>query len=213
MSDGFGRSAREEAAYRKIVWPGTEIYRNKLGITEALELEQVERLMVSQRVEAGFPANCTPYDYAGFRAMHRHMFQDVYEWAGQERTYTTGRGQAPFAPPEHIGHWMEQQFAALDERRRFGMRRGRATFAKEAAVLVNEINAAHPFIDGNGRTQRQWLRALAADMGYRLTIRSADKDRWNAASRIGFERSDHLPMADLLHDRSEPKKRPITRER
>ncbi|MEL7444218.1 MAG: Fic family protein [Pseudomonadota bacterium] len=207
MSEGFGRSAREEAAYRKILWPGSEVYRNKLGIRDAVTLEQAERMIVSRRVEQGFPVSCDPYCYAGFREMHRHMFQDIYDWAGQERLYTTRRGAAPFARPEHITTWMEDQFAALDAER-FHMSRSRETFAREAAELVNEINAAHPFIDGNGRTQRQWLRALARNMGYRLDIQSADKGRWNHASRIGFVDSDHAPMRDLLTSRLGPTKRP-----
>ena len=201
MSDGFGRSAREDAEYQKIVWPGTEVYRNKLGIRDFSELEQAERLIVSQRVEAGFPVECTPYSYAGFRAMHSHMFQDIYDWAGEERKYTTARGPAPFAAPEHISKWMRDQFATLTTHKRFQMRRNRDAFAKEAARLVTEINAAHPFIDGNGRTQRQWLRALARDMSYRIDIRSADKDRWNEASRIGFVDKDYDPMQVILADR------------
>jgi cell filamentation protein len=65
-------------------------------------------------------------------------------------------------------------------------------------VLVNEINAAHPFIEGNGRTQRVWLRDIAAQAGHRLTLRSGEKDAWYEASRIGFERSDYQPMAELI---------------
>ncbi|GFE52528.1 putative adenosine monophosphate-protein transferase y4lH [Roseobacter cerasinus] len=201
MSDGFGRSAREEAEYHKIVWPGTEIYQNKLGIRDAAELERAERMILSQRVESGFPEDCTPYSYVGFRAMHRHMFQDIYEWAGEERKYTTARGPAPFARPERINDWMQKQFSTLTPREMFQMRRDRFGFSKTAAALVNEINAAHPFIDGNGRARRQWLRALSKDMGYSLDIRSEDRKRWNDASRIGFVDSNHDPMRDILSDR------------
>lgn len=212
MTAGFGRTAREEAEYRKIVWPDSDVYRNRLGIEDATELEVAERFLVGLRVEAGFPANATPYSYAGFRAMHRHMFQDIYDWAGEERAYTSGRGPVPFAAPEHVTGWMEKQFETL-KARRFHMSRSPGVFVSEAAILVNEINAAHPFIDGNGRTQRQWLRALARDMGYRLMLRSEDRDRWNEASKIGFERSDHTAMADLLDARIEPLKRPYDRGR
>jgi len=211
VTERFGRSAREQSEYQKTVWTGTNVYRNRLGIEDATQLEMAERMIVSQRVEQGFPAECTPYSYAGFRAMHRHMFQDIYSWAGEERTYTTGRGAAPFARPEHISGWMDRQFETLSERR-FHMSRSLDVFSSEAAGLVNEINAAHPFIDGNGRTQRQWLRILARDMGYRLHIRSEDKERWNDASRIGFACSDHAPMKELLKARLEPLHRPRDRD-
>ena len=73
-----------------------------------------------------------------------------------------------------------------------------ASFAARAAEHVNEINAAHPFIEGNGRTQRTWLRLLADIAGYRLTLASADRAAWYDASRVGFEKVDHAPMADLI---------------
>ena len=49
----------------------------------------------------------------GLKAIHRHHLQDVYDWAGEFRTYTTGRGAAPFAPPEQIRPWLDQQFDNL----------------------------------------------------------------------------------------------------
>ncbi len=79
--------------------------------------------------------------------------------------------------------------------------RSKKDFAAEAARYVNEINACHPFIDGNGRTQRFWLRMLANKAGYDLALGSQDNKRWNEASRIGFIRQDHRPMARLLQSR------------
>lgn len=196
----FGRSAREEDAYRRSLYPGTEILRNRLDIRDAKRLEAAERYLVDRRLREGLPPDARNQTYAGFKAIHRHLFQDVYDWAGQERHYTTGRGQTPFAVPEYIAPWMEKRFALLKaENHLIGLKP--ADFAKRAAEHVNEINAAHPFIDGNGRTQRVWLRALADKAGLQLTLTGKDREAWNAASKIGFERSDHKPMADLLRDR------------
>ena len=61
-----------------------------------------------------------------------------------------------------------------------------------------EINAAHPFIEGNGPTQRTSLRLLADVAGYRLTLASSNRTAWYDASRIGFEQVDHGPMTDLI---------------
>ena len=82
-------------------------------------------------------------------------------------------------------------------------------FAAQSAMLVNEINAAHPFIDGNGRTQRVWLQNIALQAGHVLGIRSSDREMWNDASRIGFERADHRLMASLI----QANLRPIAAER
>lgn len=203
----FGRNAQEEAEYRRHLWPGTDVLRNKLDIRNREELERAERLIVSQRVEAGFPKDAHPSSYDGLKAMHRHMFQDIYDWAGQERKYTTGRGPAPFARPEFIAPTMNKLF---DDLRAKNQLKGldRRSFAQEAAKAVNEINAAHPFIDGNGRAQRQWLRATAREAGHRFILTRADIERWNAASREGFHQSD-APMAELIYDRT----RTLSRQR
>ena len=194
------RSEHERAAYRRVYYPGTDVYVNRFGIRDAAELEKVEREFTAERAAQGFPRSATFRTYDGFRAIHRHLFRDLYSWAGKERKYTTGRGAIPFAVPEHIGPWMQQQFNAL-ARDNYLVGLDLDAFAQSAAKYVNEINAAHPFIDGNGRTQRFWLRMLANNAGFDLTLTERDGKRWNAASRLGFARSDHAPMARLLKQR------------
>lgn len=141
-----------------------------------------------------FPAARPSAPTTGYRVVHRHLFRDLYAWAGKERKYTTGRGSIPFAVPEHIEPWMRQQLEALAQAN-FLVGLDAKRFAESAARTVNEINAAHPFVEGNGRTQRFGLRMLADHAGFDLTLRDTDGKRWNAASRVGFMQSDHAPMA------------------
>lgn len=206
------RNSQEEAAYRRTLYADSLVLRNKLGIRDAARLEGAERGFVERRLRQGFPCDAHARSYDGFKAIHLHLFQDVYEWAGQERTYTTGRGSSPFAVPEYIESWMQGRFERL-KNEKYLMGLSRTDFVARAAEHVNEINAAHPFIDGNGRTQRVWLRLLAEDAGYHLTIRSQDRARWNNASRIGFEQSDHAPMARLIDDRIVQRERNHDRRR
>lgn len=194
------RSDHERAAYARVFYPGTDVYVNKLSIRDAARLAAVERELTAERAEQGFPRTAHFRSYDGFRAIHRHLFRDLYAWACKERKYTTGRGSIPFAVPEHIDPWMQQQFDAL-AREDCLASVGPDAFADAAARYVNEINAAHPFIDGNGRAQRFWLRMLADNAGFELTLRDSDGKRWNQASRTGFMRSDHAPMVTLLRKR------------
>ncbi|MFD1130564.1 Fic family protein [Paenibacillus provencensis] len=94
---------------------------------------------------------------------------------------------------------MEEQ---LEKLKRENYLRGlvREEFARKIARIVNEINAAHPFIEGNGRTQRQWLRIVADQAGHSLTFRMGDWERWYEAPRIGFEQVKHGPMIELIKD-------------
>ena len=188
------------------MYPGPEprVPVNKLGLRDAKSLEMKEGEIVSRRIKQGLPEKAQNLTYAGFKAIHEHLFQDVYEWAGQERTYTTARNdEAPFALPEHIAGWMEKQFREL-EKADYLRNLPPDEFAVKAADLVNEINAAHPFMEGNGRTQRVWLRQVAEHAGYSLDFRAEDREAWNKAAKIGFLSVDSRPMAELIESRLSP---------
>ena len=161
------RTAHERETYRRTFYRGTEVYINKLGIRDRKVLEATERRLTEQRAAQGFPARAHHKNYAGFKSIHRHLFQDLYQWARRQRNYTTGRGSVPFAVPRYIARWMEDLFKQL-ARDRYLVGRTKQDFAEAAARYVNEINACHPFIDGNGRTQRFWLRMLADNAGVRF---------------------------------------------
>lgn len=191
------RSAAERAEYQKIFYPDTKVLVNELGIEDAATLDAAERVFTDIRIAEGLPAECAEASYAAFKAIHRHLFQDLYSWAGSERKYTTGRGLTPFAIPAQIETWMEKQFEALraaDELRGLSPE----LFAERTAELVSEINAAHPFIEGNGRVQRIWLAGVAERAGFEFSIRAEDREPWYNASKIGFELSDYGPMAALI---------------
>lgn len=197
----FGRSAFEQAEYRRYFYTDTGALRNKADIRNPIELEILERRVTAERAREGLPENSKKPTYEGFRAIHRHLFQDLYGWAGQERTYTTGRNEnLPFARPEFITSCMEDQFKKVKEQN-YLKDLSKDEFANSAAAIVNEINAIHPFIDGNGRVQRHWLRLTAEQAGHKLIFWSVDRKQWNEASKIGFERLDHGPMAKLLCSR------------
>ena len=205
----FNRPATEQAAFERMVYldtPAPHTLQNKLGIKDASELDSVEQLIVAQRAAQGLPDEARQFTYEGFKAIHRHLFQDVYDWAGQEREYTTGRGPTPFARPEFIASYMKQQFRSLEAKDNL---RGlnKADFVTQAADLISEINAAHPFVDGNGRTQRTWLRLVAERAGFRLILKAEDRQRWNDASRTSFEESDNSAMAKLLSERLSSRER------
>jgi Protein involved in cell division len=207
----FGRSAQEQREYERARYPGTDVFKNKLGLHDARELERAELLYVTDRLTEGLPQGARRLDQGGLKAIHRHLFQDLYPWAGQFRTYTTGRGQAAFARPEYIEPTLRDLFAALrTEKNLAGL--DQAAFASRAAHFVNEINAVHPFIEGNGRTQRVWLRNLADRAGYSIRLEARDKEAWYEASRRGFH-GDNQPMAELITRSTQPLSREVQQQR
>lgn len=198
-----GTDPSDAAEYDRLHYRGREprVLINRLGIRDLAELEMTERAFSEERADQGYPADADFRSYAGFKAIHRHLFQDVYDWAGQERRYTTSRDTyQAFARPDEIGSQMEDRFAILAEQD-FLKGSDQAIFAHGAAAAVNAFNKAHPFLEGNGRVMRTWLRMAAANTGFEIALSAADAGEWNAASRDCFRHGTIVPMRTLLRDR------------
>lgn len=99
------------------------------------------------------------------RHLHYFLFQDVYAWAGKFRTVPIVKGSSFFARPEHIGPELQKLLVQLAGEQ-FLQRKDSKTFCERAAHYFGEINALHPFREGNGRAQREFIRELAVEAGY-----------------------------------------------
>ena len=177
-------------------YPGTDTLRNRLGITDDKTLMEAERrLTLARGAEAArltFPATAD-----GYRALHRHLFQDLYDWAGQDRTVNIAKGGSSFAHVPYIARELDKRFA--DTRAGDALKGlARDEFFDRLGNHINEINAIHPFREGNGRTMRHHAAQLARDAGHPIRIASIDKTAWMDASRHGFLTGDHRPMAAVL---------------
>lgn len=177
-------------------YPGTDTLRNRLGITDDKTLMEAERrLTLARGAEAArltFPATAD-----GYRALHRHLFQDLYDWAGQERTVNIAKGGSSFAHVPYIARELDKRFA--DTRAGDALKGlARDEFFDRLGNHINEINAIHSFREGNGRTMRHHAAQLARDAGHPIRIASIDKTAWMDASRHGFLTGDHRPMAAVL---------------
>lgn len=184
--------------YKRLVYPDSGVMVNRFGLRTDFSLKIAERFYTNQRLEQGLPAEAHERTYDGLKAIHKHLFQDVYAWAGQQREYTTRRSEiAAFAPPASIARNMDAIFSDFRGR---GDLKGLApaSFAKEAAHFVSAINGVHPFNDGNGRTQRAWLADVADAAGHHCVVRRGEEAAWHDASRVAFERGDKSPMADFI---------------
>lgn len=145
----------------------TGVLRNRLGITDPDELARAEADLTALRlVELRRSPLPGRYDLAHLQAFHRVVFGDVYDWAGELRTVSIGKGRL-FCLPDRIEAVASDVFARLaaaDHLRGLG----RTQFVERAADLLGEINALHPFREGNGRAQRAFLAQLAHAAGYEV---------------------------------------------
>ena len=171
--------------------PTRPLLRNKLGIFDAGQLEIIERQLVVQRITEGVPSG--QFDLAHLRAIHRHLFQDIYDWAGEVRTVEIAKSGHQFQPRRFI----ETGMADIHRRLRDtdflrGLRR--SAFATAASAITGDLNYVHPFRDGNGRTQLQYLDALARHAGHPLDLSQLSPDGWLSASRAAHH-GNYRPMA------------------
>jgi cell filamentation protein len=164
-------------------YPGTTVLINKLGLRDQARLDAFEAEITTQRAVEPFPAGRLSYSH--YRAMHRHLFQDVFAWAGTIRTVRISRGDSMFCYPEHIDDEMRKLFGALRDDKYF-RRLTPDGFAQKAAHFLSELNAIHPFREGNGRAQLALLILLAERAGHPLKLAKLDPAAMLAAMVTSF---------------------------
>jgi cell filamentation protein len=152
-------------------YPGTEVLENVPGLRDAAALEEFELAIAAQRASEPLPAGRLSARH--YRAIHHHLFQDVYGWAGRYRTVRLTKGRSTFCYPENIAPEMTRLFFAL-KRARFLRRLSADEFAARAAHFLAELNAIHPFREGNGRTQLSFVVLLAFRAGHPLSLTRLD---------------------------------------
>lgn len=169
------------------VYPGTDVLRNKLDIHDADLLEKAERRFTLQRLREGVPQ--VPLTPAGYQAIHHHLFQDLYDWAGELRTVNIAKGGHMFCLVPHIAPQLAQRFEALHREDNLRGLTGEQ-FAARAGDHLAELNAIHPFREGNGRTQRAFLKELGRQAGHPVDLTRITPEPWTHASRESFATGD-----------------------
>jgi cell filamentation protein len=135
---------------------------NKLDLREQAELDAFEAEISSARADEPLPEG--NLDFAHYKDIHHHLFQDVYEWAGTPRTVRMFKGGNPFCFPENIENQATKLFGELQAD---GFLQGldQLDFANKAAHFLAELNVIHTFREGNGRSQLTFFTRPAQNAG------------------------------------------------
>ena len=166
-------------------YPGSNVLKNKIGIRDLERLHEMERKLTMLRIlELLDKPVRGAFDLKHLQAIHAYIFQDVYDWAGELRKVDIAKGNmfcnAMFLSGQAVEIFgklkAEDYLHGLDE----------DNFAVRLAYYFSEINALHPFREGNGRSQREFIRCLALHNGYVINFVNADKDEMLEASRKSF---------------------------
>lgn len=199
-------------------YPNTHILKNKLNIQDADELRKAERELTSTRIhelemESPIP---TTFDANHLKALHKHIFQDLYDWAGEFRTVDIAKGNM-FCRTMFLNDQLNDVFRQL---RRDNYLKGCKTIQQMGEKLgyyQAEINAVHPFREGNGRTQRMFIKQLAKHNGYTLEYAKIPEGQMLDASIKSFNQDYHdlqqLLTAALTKDTPQPDRAKMAEER
>ena len=156
---------------------------NKLGITNSAELareeERISKKKAVELFESGSLDKLAPGRFASLQAIHKALFENIYDFAGELRTVNLAKGNFRFAPLMYL----EAALANIDKM-------PQSTYDEIIEKYV-EINIAHPFREGNGRSTRLWLdQMLKAGIGQVVDWSKGDKEDY----LLAMERS---PIKDV----------------
>lgn len=153
--------------------PKTGLLRNLQDIIDPDVLLFVESGAVIKRLQDLYE---NPMKIKGIDSLfeiHRYLFQDIYVWAGKKRTVEISKDGKQFFPTSHFDNALRYIDQIIAEFTKIP-RDNKILFAEKLAEILDNVNYLHPFREGNGRTQREFLRLLALKKGLTLNINPPD---------------------------------------
>jgi cell filamentation protein len=167
---------------------------NKLDPRTQAELDAFEAEISGARAQEPLPEG--GLDFSHYKAVHHHLFQDVYDWAGQVRAVRISKGGNPFCFPENIE---DQATKLFDDLRANDYLRSLKTqvFSAKAAHFLAELNAIHAFREGNGRSQLTFFALLADHAGHPLDLDKLEAEDMLDAMIASFD-GDERKLAAVI---------------
>jgi cell filamentation protein len=153
--------------------PKTGVLRNLADIADSDDLLFFESASVTRRIKVLGIQPIAIRNTETLLDIHRYLFQDVYDWAGQKRTVEISKDGKQFFPLSRFDTASSYIDGLITEYRGIDTH-DRAKIAGKLAEILDNVNYLHPFREGNGRTQREFVRTLALEKGYSLNLNPPD---------------------------------------
>ena len=179
--------------------PKTGVLRNLGNIDKHDDLVFAETAATAKRANELKTKPMYVADSGALFAIHRHLFQDIYAWAGERRTVEIGKGGKQFFPLSHFGNALQSIDNQIAEFKSIGEEDKKKISAKLAEIL-DSVNYLHPFREGNGRTQREFLRLLANEKGWMLNLNPPDNAEVYERYMLGTVNGDVELLTHLIFE-------------
>lgn len=167
----YSLSASEDNCY-----PGTTVLINKLGLQEQDALNDAEYMSVSIYTAELMKTDFTePFTFEFYCYIHKVLFGDIYDWAGEIRTVDISKKGTNFCRSGNIRSLGKAKFDYLQRNNEFNSL-SRDEYIKEIADFYHELNMLHPFREGNGRTERLFFSLLLKRNGNSIDFAKCDTD-------------------------------------
>lgn len=166
-------------------YPNSDVLINKLNIRNIEILFEAERkltmLRISDLIDNPIKGE---FDLKHLQEIHKYIFQDIFDWSGEIRTVDIAK-QNMFCKVQYINEQASSIFENL-KKENFLIDLWRDEMVNKLSYYFSEINALHPFREGNGRSQREFIRELAFFCNYRIDFRKVDTNLMLEASKDSF---------------------------
>ena len=179
--------------------PKTGILRNLADITDPDDLLFFESGAVAKRIQELYEKPIKIKGVDGLLSIHRHLFQDVYSWAGKRRKVEISKAGKQFFPTTHFDNAFRFIDTLISDYRSISKGENLQIAAKLAEILDN-VNYLHPFREGNGRAQREFLRLLALEKGLKINLNPPDNKNVYDQYMQGTINSDVKTLTKLILD-------------
>ncbi len=163
-------------------YPNTEVLRNKLNIKDIKKLQIYEAKITAAKSLGLRKKGITgDFDVKHIKQIHKYLFEDIYPFAGEFRTENIAKGEFRFAQFEYIETELESLLNKL-KKEEYLQGLNKKDLATKLAYYLAELNVLHPFREGNGRTNREFIRQLALKNGYQLDLKKVKAEEILEAS-------------------------------
>lgn len=181
----------------KYCYPNSEVLKNKLNITDKNELFETETELTAIRLkELQYKPIKGNFDFKHLKEIHKYIFQDIYDWAGKERTVEIGKGNL-FCTTSCIQNYAESIFNKYYSQC-YNAKDNFEDFIRIFADNYGDLNALHPFREGNGRAQREFARLICLECGYSFTLSVATHSQMLEASKLSFDKGDSSGFVEIF---------------
>ena len=176
-------------------YEGSDVLINKFEIRDLQVLEEAEKEF-TELAALSISFNEPPYNFETLCDIHRTLFSDLFEWAGEIRTIDISKGTTRFCSCEFIEREANKLFNSLAQEN-FLEDLERDIFIKKLAEYYCDINVLHPFREGNGRAQRILFENICINSGYNLNLSGISVKEWVDANILGYH-CDYSAMEKIF---------------